>query len=259
MKKSILFIFFYAILIGLSSSLYAQNFVEIKGIILREDSLSPIYGAVIYNKTSLLGTLSNKIGNFKMRVKKGDTLIVNHIGFVSQMIVFNETENINIDEKIIFTLKIRSYELPGIDVRRFRIRQKEKPFTMRREDNITYSAGIIKFDGGYYYNLPYNYSNQYTPNLVPSYGVPIGDWQAMKREEQLRKVAEMEAADRKKKQVNFRYNKAFVQKLTGLRGNELENFMNFCKPSDEMVLRANEYELTYYVLDCYDKFRVEND
>lgn len=236
----------------------AQEMVEIKGTILREDSLTPIYGAIIYNKSSYLGTLSNKIGNFKMRIKAGDTIAITHIGFISEVLVFKNL-NFNTAEKFIISMKIRSYELPGIDIRRYRIRDKnrEVPFTMKRTDNITYDAGAFSFEASpYFKNLPANPGSYY---FMPTFGIPIGDWRAAKRLAQLAKVRQMEQADSTRRRINNKYNKELVTKLTGLKGNELEGFMNFCKPSDKDVYDASDYELTYIVLNCYEKFREETD
>lgn len=256
LKHSIFFIFLYLLII----KSFAQDFTEIKGVILREDSLSPIYGVVVYNKNGFLGTLSNKIGNFKMRVKPGDTLQITHLGYISQLIVFDES-TIVANEKYTIILKIRSYELPSIDVRRYRIRDKyrQQPSTMRRTDNITYDAGAIRFEnsGPYYFN-PWGSAGA-NSLAMPVFGIPIGDWRAAKRELQLAKVRLEEAKDNKKKYINRKYSRELVNKLTGLKGNELENFMNFCKPSDETVMKVTEYELTYYILECYDKFVAENE
>jgi hypothetical protein len=254
-RFSFLILIFYFTL--LTSS--AQDLVEIKGTILREDSLSPIYGAVIFNRNSLLGTLSNKLGNFKMRVKTGDTIQITHLGFISHFIVFNNA-NISPDERLNIIMKIRSYELPEIDVRRYRIRDRKQPtVTMRRTDNITYDAGPIRFqsDGAYYLN-PWSAAGA-NSMAMPSFGIPIGDWNAAKREKQYAKVREEEAKDKKKKFISRKYSRDLVNRLTGLKGNELENFMNFCRPSEDIIMRINEYDLTNYILQCYDKFKLENE
>ena len=158
-------------------------------------------------------------------------------------------------------MKIRSYELPGIDVRRYRIRDRyrQQPTSMRRTDNITYDAGSIRFENtGPYYMNPWSSAGA-NSMAMPVFGIPIGDWRAAKREQQLAKVREEEAKDNKKKYINRKYSRELVNKLTGLKGNELENFMNFCKPSDETVMKISEYELTYYILGCFEKFRAENE
>jgi len=236
---------------------YSQH-VEIKGVVLREDSLTPIYAAIIYNKNSFLGTISNRNGNFKMRVKVGDTLQITHIGFVTSLVIFDHLD-FDPNEKLRINMKVRSYELPTIDVRRYRIRERsnQKPFSLRRTDNIVYDMGTQQFEnaGPYYYNP----SSAGIPGAMPSYGLFIPDFKQIKRQAQLDKIAALEKKDNLRKYIRYKYSKTLVNKLTGLSGNELENFMNFCKPADKTVLESSEYEITYYILDCYERFSKEND
>ncbi|MFN0050299.1 MAG: hypothetical protein ACKVOU_14335 [Cytophagales bacterium] len=225
---------------------------------MRDDSLTPIYAAVIFNKNSFLGTISNKNGNFKMRVKVGDTLQITHIGFVTSLVIFDRLD-FDVNEKIRINMESRSYELPAIEVRRYRIRDKnnQKPFSLRRTDNIVYNMGTLQLEnaGPYYYNP----NSAGIPGAMPSYGLFIPDFKQIKRQQQLDKIASLEKKDLVKKYVKYKYSKALVNKLTGLTGNELENFMNYCKPTEKMVIDASEYELTYFVLDCYEKFNQENE
>lgn len=254
MLKLVLFLFSLVITAG-----YSQDIVEIKGRILGGDSSKIIYGAVVFNKNRLLGTLSNRIGNFKMRVKTGDTLEISHISFYTQYIIINKPINF-IENLLIINLQFRAYELPSIDVTKYRIRQKTivAP-TMRRTDNITYDIGTIRLGVGenqYYYNQ--NQSNG-IPMIMPIFGVPIGDWSANRRQAQYDKIAKLEADRVFEKRIQLRYNRELVKSLTGLKGNELEQFMAYCKPEEKIVLAGNEYELTNEVLKCYENYKIEFD
>lgn len=231
----------------------AQQLVEITGIVLQQDSLTPLNGAAVYNKNSFLGTLTNKIGNFKMRVKPGDTLQITHLGYITYLLIFDEAEIPK--EKIYVSMKIKSYELEGVSVRAYRIREKKaKEQSMRRTDNQTIDMGPIHISGGPYYPG----SGFYNPFGGMSIGVPIGSFREARRQAQYEKIAKLIEKDKLKKFVNIKYNKKLVYQLTGLTGNDLENFMNYCKPDDKMVLQANDYDLAYFVLDCYDRWHQDN-
>lgn len=225
---------------------------------LREDSLTPIYAAIIYNKNSFLGTISNRNGNFKMRVKVGDTLQITHIGFVTSLVIFDHL-NFDPSEKLRINMKVRSYELPTIDVRRYRIRERgnQKPFSLRRTDNIVYDLATQLYESAnpYYYNP----ASSGIPGAMPSFGLFIPDFKQIKRQAQLDKIAALEKKDNLRKYVKYKYSKPLVNKLTGLTGNELENFMNFCKLTDKTILESSEYEMTYLILECYNKFIQENE
>ena len=49
------------------------------------------------------------------------------------------------------------------------------------------------------------------------------------------------------KYVNSRFTKKFVQKLTHLEGDELIKFMNFSRPTYEMLTLLNDLELGLYI------------
>lgn len=54
--------------------------------------------------------------------------------------------------------------------------------------------------------------------------------------------------------VDQRVNKTWVMKLTGLQGQELEQFLLLHRPPYEFVKRASEYDLRKYVMDRYSEF-----
>ena len=50
-------------------------------------------------------------------------------------------------------------------------------------------------------------------------------------------------AQEQEKYVGYRFTKRFVIKLTHLEGEELDRFMNFCRPSYEVLGLLNDLEL----------------
>lgn len=236
---------------------FGQSVTEIQGVILRKDSLAPIAGAVIVNKNKLLGTMTNAKGEFKMKISLGDTLKVSHIGFNEQLVYFSSMEYKE-EDKIRIVLSLRTYELQGVEVRPYRIRRpKEKPPTMERTDNITYDLGPFRLGAGsgQFYNPHYAGYGM----IMPVFGAPIPDFKELNRLRQFEKIDQIEAKNTKKRYVSLRYNKNYVHKITGLKGNELENFMNYCRISDKEILEASEYDLTYKILDCYKNFRLDQE
>lgn len=252
---------FFLVFFGLGiAATRAQTFVEIKGVAVRADSLTPIYGAVVYNKNRFLGTLTNKNGAFKMRIQLGDTLQISHLGFFDHYLVFDHLD-FDPNEKFYIALALRTYELPTIDVLRFRIRPKpQAPFSLMRTDNLVINTQTMELEHSSPYRAPTKPTIRPSNDIVrPSQGLGIPDFKELKRQEQLEQIARLERTERKRNYLKRKYNKQFVHELTGLKGNELEQFMNFCKPTDKMVFEADEYELTYFVLNCYENFRLEND
>jgi len=60
------------------------------------------------------------------------------------------------------------------------------------------------------------------------------------------------------KYVNHRYTKYLVKKLTKLDGKELDDFMDYYRPSYELMLALNDLELGYYIEQCYKDYQKGN-
>jgi len=59
------------------------------------------------------------------------------------------------------------------------------------------------------------------------------------------------------KYIGHRYTKYLVKKLTGLDGKQLDDFMNYYRPSYEEVLLMNDIELGYYIEQCYKDYKLQ--
>ena len=60
--------------------------------------------------------------------------------------------------------------------------------------------------------------------------------------------------DEQDKYIDHRYSKFLVKRLTNLEGKELDDFMNFYRPSYEETLAMNDLELGYYIEQCYKNY-----
>jgi arsenate reductase-like glutaredoxin family protein len=65
-------------------------------------------------------------------------------------------------------------------------------------------------------------------------------------------------AQEQEKYVNNRFTKKFVQKLTHLEGDELIKFMNFSRPTYEMLGLLNDLELGLYIEKRFASYRKGN-
>lgn len=66
---------------------------EISGIVLDNVSNQPLQGASVYVKGIGAGTVSDSMGNFHLRVKYGDTVIISYVGYHMQTLVVDSNTN----------------------------------------------------------------------------------------------------------------------------------------------------------------------
>jgi hypothetical protein len=59
----------------------------------------------------------------------------------------------------------------------------------------------------------------------------------------------------KDRYVNYRFTKRFVQKITHLEGDALQKFMDYCRPSFEVLGLLNDLELGQYIQKKYTHYK----
>lgn len=62
----------------------------------------------------------------------------------------------------------------------------------------------------------------------------------------------------REKYVNYRFTKRFVQKLTHLEGDALVKFMNYCRPSYEVLGLLNDLELGLFIENRFVEYKRSN-
>ena len=60
------------------------------------------------------------------------------------------------------------------------------------------------------------------------------------------------------KYIDYRYTKRFVQKLTHLEGDSLASFMNFARPSYELLGLFNDLELGQYIERRFAEYKKQH-
>ena len=76
-----------------------------------------------------------------------------------------------------------------------------------------------------------------------------------KRNKRLKAFQERLEAQEQEKYVNYRFSKITVQRITGLKGNYLDTFLVWYRPSYAFAHLADEVSFNQYVLDAYYQFR----
>ena len=76
-----------------------------------------------------------------------------------------------------------------------------------------------------------------------------------RRNRQLRAFQQRLETQEKEGYVNYRFNKIFVKRITGLTDNALDSFMVWYRPSFEFVQSSNEIAFNQYVLNASYQFK----
>jgi len=225
------------VLTSFNSRVSAQDF---------QDSLKLIYGQVItagkrpvslahvINIDSKTGVASDTIGYFKIWVKPKNMLIISAIGF--EFTEYQVPENIP-DTLIKIHVKFKVYELPEVSITYFGTYKEfeYKVLNFKLKDENLINKQVLK-------DLP-TLENPvpYEPNL----GNPITLLYDMfsKEGKSRRKYMELKEEEPIKLRAEARYNREIVKNLTGLDGNELDEFMKSCNYSYSYIINTSDYLL----------------
>jgi hypothetical protein len=196
----------------------------------------------ILNKRSNQVVATNESGDFYIRAMVGDSIIITSFGYNRFGIVWNGK-----DRNPIFEVKLQPFMLQELVVKDRKLSDLHKEiqdFLANPNDSKAIRNEILK-------------SMLNTNTSQPGIGISIDALYEMfsKEGKMNRKLADMQFQDAKSFYADLKYNKQVVAQVTHLQGEDLDDFMVFCKPTQDFILNATDYELTFKILKCLGDFR----
>ena len=94
------------LLVFINNVLLAQE-VTIRGVV--SDEFGPIPGATIIVKGTTNGTQTDFDGNYEIKAKIGDTLVISFIGFETQEVKIENKSSVDVELKIDITLEGQTF------------------------------------------------------------------------------------------------------------------------------------------------------
>lgn len=217
--------------------------IRILGKVVDGQTHESIPGVNIYTKQ--YGTVSDIDGNFSFNLNLQDTITFSFVGYETYH--FSVTDSIQTEEievKISLTSSLK--ELEEVTVHSFMTEQNFKDaviaYNLPKEKKVKQMAG-------FYYGpvKPVNAKAFTSPIsfLVSKFG---------KQAKQERHFIKQKEIFEQQKYLSSKYNKDIVANITGLNGDELDDFMHFCTLSDSVIEQATEYDMTLVINKCLKDF-----
>ena len=232
-------ILIFTLCVSLSS--FAQE-RSVFGRVIDSTRHEGINNLIIQNKTSGQLVNTNHTGEFFIRALPGDSIFIADIGYERAGTIFDGKNKYPVIATILQPQTLK--EVVIIDKRRQELQEEIEEFLRNPQSGGTIRQQIIG-----------NLLN--TNTTQPGIGISIdGLYSLWSKEGKLdRKVADLKYQDIKGFYVNLKYNRALVAQITKLEDFEIDDFMKFCKPSEDFILRANDYDLTSKTLNCLNEYR----
>lgn len=213
------------------------------GKVLDISSKKAIASINILNKRTGQIVATNENGDFYMRAIKGDSILISSFGYNRIGIKW---DGVNKEPEILAKQQaIMLEELLVKDKKYENLHKEIELFLNNPYDSKAIRNEILK-----------SMINTHTSQPM-SIGISIDAlWDLFSKEgKSKRKVADLQVNDIKTFYADLRYNKQIVAQITHLPEDDLDDFMVFCKPTQDFILRATDYELTFKVLKCLGEFR----
>ncbi|MFO8236056.1 MAG: carboxypeptidase-like regulatory domain-containing protein [Bacteroidales bacterium] len=252
MKLKIHIAFVLFILFSGIDALNAQerdSLITIMGNLYDKKTLKPIEYAHIINTTNYFATISDTSGNFKIDAFPGDTLLITSIGYENEKFVNDRKHQTFVFESI--PMSDKTYSIEKVEITPWGTYNdfKEKFFNLetvnpRDEIHPLFWDGI-----------------QEPPDTViphePNIGNPISLIYSLlsKEGKSKRKLKELQIEKTIQKKIRSKYNQKIVSEITGLEGEEVIRFMEFCNFSDEYLLETSKYDILERVKEKYQHYK----
>ncbi|MBS3807444.1 MAG: hypothetical protein KGY60_08070 [Bacteroidales bacterium] len=209
----------------------------------------PIEYAHIINISGNNATISDSLGTFDLKIEPGDSLMITSIGYQTTYYQYKDSlqkvvfRSIPIDEQV--------YAISGVEV---------TPWGTYRDFKRKFLSLDIKDPQEDVHPLLWEGINR-EPELKeeqinPGITSPITMIYSLfsKEIQSKQKLRELQRAKTKEDRLNEKFNREQVSALTGLEGERLERFMNYCNFSEEYILNTREYFILERVKKSYQQF-----
>lgn len=216
---------------------------------------SPVVYARVINKNRVFGVFSDSLGIFSIPAQRNDTLYISGLGFYpKQQIVtdsiFNKvyTVDILLDERVFEFGNIEINALGTYDQFKYNILHLTLPRDVTK-DAIASIQRELK-------TIPRH-------PLKSEASIPLGSpitglYMLFSKEgKSLRKLNRVLEEEKITSVAYKKFNREIVARITGLSGEQLNQFMVFCKPDNAFLVQSSEYEVYKKISDCLTEFKHE--
>jgi len=211
-------------------------------------SYKPVKYAHIINLDGNNATISDSLGTFDIKIHPGDSLMITSIGYETTYYRYTGEW-----QKAVFAsipMKEKVYPITGVEVtpwgtyREFKRKFLELDIKDPEEDvHPLLWEGITR-------------EPKIKEPINPGISSPVTMIYNLfsEKAQSKQKLRELKKRKSREELIEDKYNREQISALTGLTGQKLERFMDYCDFSDEYILNTKEYFILERVKECYQHF-----
>ena len=233
--------------------LYPQDSIKtLAGRIISVTDKKPLQSAHIVNLNSVVGTVTNRKGEFRISAQANDTIFISYVGFQSiklkvtkDLLRGNELE-IAIHEKTIDIdeVTVKAHNLIGV----LEIDAKNVP---RDEYSRIHIEGLPQA-----YEIGRPQSTEYN-TIAGALFNPIDFWYAKfgKKPKELKKLKKLKDEDQLRDIMEEKFSREILMDYMDMSRKELNDLLKDCNYSNNFIRKASDLQVIEAVLECYENYR----
>jgi hypothetical protein len=237
-----------------------QETVHVSGTIVNAEDSTTVPFVHIINVTRRTGLTSDQYGRFSLVVPKSDTLFFSSVGFKITRISFRDsTERRYEGLKVMLypeTITLNPVEIRAYNLEEILNRPKEKEFSLERDkpqplfeprervENPTMGLGVSPSGGVALEGAITAFANLFNREF--------------KQRKRLKEILEREAMDNQYIEAKIQLEKNYIDiagKITGLNGDDFQDFILLYMPNFDFLLYAGDYDLALKIFRDFRDFR----
>ncbi|NOY38485.1 MAG: carboxypeptidase regulatory-like domain-containing protein [Chlorobi bacterium] len=245
-KYLFFFLFLFITVFSFGQQQQADSVVTVLGQLRDEQSGQPIPYAHVLNLAFKRATISDTLGFFRIPMRRSDSIVITAVGYEDTFFFLPGFWPSNHYSGVIY-VKEKVYEIEGIRIHGLgsyeQFKQKVLALDLSKD-----RAQKMK-----------NYYNEIlTEEAIKYQRVSTGFSFSLRTPEErsLRKLGKVVAAQKIQDQIDAKFSKAIVSELTGLKGKELQKFMDFCQLPQDFILKSSEYDILIKVKSLYERYQI---
>ena len=225
---------------------------KLTGRIISVTDKKPLQSAHIVNLNSVVGTVTNRKGEFRISAQANDTIFISYVGFQSiklkvtkDLLRGNELEiaihekTIDIDEvtvkahNLIGVLEIDAKNVPRDEYSRIHIEGLPQAYEIGRPQSTEYNtvAGALFNPVDFWYN---------------KFG---------KKPKELKKLKKLKEEDQLRDIMEEKFSREILMDYMDMSRKELNDLLKDCNYSNNFIRKASDLQVIEAVLECYENYR----
>ncbi len=238
-------LFLVILVCGLSMSSHAQvyfpeDMVKVSAQVRDDLTGLAIPYANVINQRVRGGTMTDKDGKFSLQADPIDTLTFRSIGYIDKKVPVSELLN---KENTTVTMSPVRYQLEGVEI------TGKGP-----KVNMSGLLDHAKMD-----TTPSELRGEFNkkPGILAAIVHPTSYlyYKFNREEKEKRHTISAIRSDREWQLFSLVYNKEIAERLTGLKGEELDNFMVYFNAYSNLLFSASTYEVEKRVNEVFDDYK----